>query len=560
MQIKEPKSTFFAVLSVFIVFLLCISFMRLSVIISNPSVLYDLDSCLNIKINDTDYGKQKLSKFVFPSLKAGSVVTVSTVVPDICKVEYPELQMEISDAAVKVFNDGNCVYEQYMDRFSERDFIGSGVLSVPLSDFKSGDVIDIEFFVNEKNAFMQLKPFQVIPASKKFSCYIKDNLFVFICIAFMFVLGLVGSVLCFSFWIYKRKAIELLTLAQLLLWASVYLICDHGFVQYFSLDFAVNTTVKIIALIIALFSILTLYYFCFGQNNNNQKILNIFIKCLLGVTAVLLILHFTGICHFSRQMVIFRILIGLIAFYGLFNAGYILYKEPFEKCISAVGILLLLIFFSFDYFCFFIFYVVVGTSAFIHNIWFAVGIVCLFVCILIDFIMQLVKSVSKDFDNIVDENSKSIDFLTDVLNRDALMQKFSEIEKLKKNYVLITLDIVNTADVSTKAGAELFNETVVFFANVINHVFSIVGDIGRISNAGFVILSSEITERRLQQLLLVFQDIINADSSKFDNNVSVLIGSAFSSEIQDENCRALYSLAHGRRAVFLYNKKINTKK
>lgn len=559
MQIKDPKKTCFAFVGVFVVVFACIGILRLSRNISSVANLsyYDLD--WNIFINDKNCGRQRLSTFVFPQLERGTVIQMFSTSPELQNIDYINLELEVDDCGVEVFRNDSCVFRQNMERYKSHKYIGSGLLNIPLVDLMHGDKLQINLYVNERNAFKTLKPVKFTPLSKSFVNYIRQNLFIFSCNAFLLILGLIGSILSFAFWTYRRQALSLLVLSHIVLWSSLCLFCKHRFVQFFSLNFAFNTVLAYASLEVALSCMFLLYYLCFA---NTQLVKNIY-KAVMWVLTVIFstlwVLHFTNVWHLSGQIVCLRVLLIIIGVYGFTVSCCIIIVKPLVKCISALGFFLLSIFFLYDYVYYFVFFMTMGSVAFNRNNWYVFGIISLSVCIIVNFIFELVNSATEDIGTHVIEQSRSVDFVTDVLTREAIVEKFSHFEKLNKNYTLVSFDFLNMPDVSTKAGAESFYESIAFFAGLIKHVFGIVSEIGRVSNTGFIVLSSEISEKRLQQMLLVFQNIMNSDTNH-GKDVSVMIGSAFSSELKECTCHALYLLAQQRRALLSVSRRSNLKK
>jgi len=558
-QIKDQKKTCFALIGIFLVISLCIGILRLSHNISYTSRLtyYDLD--WEITINNRNYGKHRFSSFEFPPFERDSVIELVSTAPDLKKMEYTDLQIEIDDCAIEIYQDDDCVFSQNKERFKEHKYIGSGLLNVPLVNLKRGEAIKIILYANEKNAFKRLHPVKFTSLSDSYAVYVKQNFFIFVCLAFLLVLGLIGTILSFTLWTYKKQAMSLLVLAQLVFWSSMCLFCKHRFVQFFSMNFAFNTILAYVSLEIALICVFLLYYLSFANDDLIKKIYKIAIRWITILFTVLWILHFTDIWHLSKQIVCIRAFLIILGIYGFSVSCCILVLEPFVKGISALGFFLLCIFFIYDYLYYFVFFLTMGSFAFNRNNWFIFGIISLGVCIIIDFIFQLVNSATEDADIYVTEQSRSIDFVTGVLTRDAIIEKFKYFEKLNKNYTLVSFDFLNMPETSTKNGAETFYESISFLSGLIKHVFGIVSEIGRISDTGFIILSSEISEKRLQQMLLVFQNILNSDNNH-NKDISVLVGSAFSNELKDCNCYSLYSLAQQRRSVLALNKRNPLKK
>lgn len=572
MQIKDPKSTCFALIGVFVVVFACIGILRLSRNISSAANLsyYDLDwnIIINEKISEennekqrlsTFYGKQRLSSFVFPELKRDTVIQLFSVAPEFQDIDYINMEFEIDDCGVEVFKNNECVFRQNMERFKNHKYIGSGLLNIPLVNLEHGDKLQINLYVNENNAFSMLKPVKFAPMSKSSVNYVRQNLFTFICNAFLLILGMIGFLLSFAFWTYRRKAMSLLVLSHLVFWSSMCLFCKHRFVQFFSLNFALNTELAYASLEISLTCVFLLYYLCFANTDLIRKIYKIAMWVLMVFFSTLWILHFTNVWHLSGQIVYLRALLIILGIYGFAVSCCIIIVKPLVKSVSALGFFLLCIFFLYDYVYYFVFFMTMGSFAFNRNNWFVFGIISLGVCLIIDFIFQLVNSAAEDIGTHVVEQSRSVDFVTDVLTREAIVEKFSYFEKSNKNYTLISFDFINMPDVSTKAGAESFYDSIAFFAGLIKHVFGIVSEIGRISNSSFIVLSSEISEKRLQQMLLVFQSILNSDD-KYGKDVSIMVGSAFSNEIKESSCYSLYSLAQQRRYVLNLSRRTGIKK
>ncbi len=548
MQIKDKKQTCFALIGVFIVFFACIGIIRLSNNISYSSKMAYYDLNWNIIINERNYGKHGLSSFVFPPLERNSIITMTASAPELQNDGYTNLELEIDDCAVEVFHNQKCVLSKSMSRYLKHKYIGSGLLNVPLVGLKHGDTIKIKLYVNENNAFKWLRPVRFTSMTDCFANYVRENLFIFVCNIFLLVFGLIGSILSFVLWTYRKQAMSLLVLAQLVFWSSICIFCKHRFVQFFSLNFALNTIVAYFALEIALICVFLLYYLCFANEEIVKKIYKIVIRILSVVFIAFWILHYTDVWHLAKQIVIIRGFLIFLGVYGFSVSCAIIIIKPLEKCVSALGFLLLCIFFIYDYVYYFVFFVTMGSFAFNRNNWFVFGVISLTVCIIIYFVFQLVSSAVENVGTHVDEQSKSVDFVTNVLTRDAIIEKFKHFESLDKSYAVVAIDFLNMPDVSTKAGAEAFYEAISFFAGLIKHVFGIVSEIGRISNTGFIVLSTEITEKRLQQMLLVFQNILNSNN-KHDKSMTVLTGTAFSYEMKDSDCHALYSLALQRRSV-----------
>ena len=274
MQIKDKKQTCFALIGVFIVFFACIGIIRLSNNISYSSKMAYYDLNWNIIINERNYGKHGLSSFVFPPLERNSIITMTASAPELQNDGYTNLELEIDDCAVEVFHNQKCVLSKNMSRYLKHKYIGSGLLNVPLVGLKHGDTIKIKLYVNESNAFKWLRPVRFTSMTDCFANYVRENLFIFVCDIFLLVFGLIGSILSFVLWTYRKQAMSLLVLAQLVFWSSICIFCKHRFVQFFSLNFALNTIVAYISLEIALICVFLLYYLCFANEEIVRKILS----------------------------------------------------------------------------------------------------------------------------------------------------------------------------------------------------------------------------------------------------------------------------------------------
>ena len=106
----------------------------------------------NIKINEKDYGINRLSTFIFPAMQTGSVIELTSNVPELKNMRYPNLQLEIRDCAIKIFRKNIWVYEKNMDHLKNQNLIGKGILNVPLRYLKSRRN-QIIFYTNEKMLF-----------------------------------------------------------------------------------------------------------------------------------------------------------------------------------------------------------------------------------------------------------------------------------------------------------------------------------------------------------------------------------------------------------------------
>ena len=559
MQIKDPKKTCFALIGVFVVSFACIGILRLASNIAFTANLSSYDLDWNIFIDNKDYGRQRLSTFVFPHMKRGTTIQLLSTAPELPDIDYMNLELEINDCGVEVFRGGTCILRQNMDRFKNHIYIGSGLLNIPFVKLEHGEPLQINLYVNETNAFKMISPIKFTPVSSSFVMYVRQNLFIFICNAFLLILGMVGSILSFTLWTYRKQAMSLLVMAQIVFWSSLCLFCKHRFIQFFSLNFALNTELAYASLEVSLSCVILLYYLCFANSSVVKMIYKIVMWILTLVFISFWVLHFTNVWHLSGQIFYLRALLIFLGVYGFAVSCCIIIIKPLVKCISALGFFLLCIFFLYDYVYYFVFLMTMGSFAFNRNNWYVFGIISLSVCVIIDFLFQLVNSATEDVDSYIIKQSRSVDFVTDVLTREAIIEKFNFFEKSNKNYTLISFDFLNLPDVSTKAGAESFYASISFFAGLIKHVFGIVSDVGRISNTGFIVLSSEISEKRLQQMLLVFQNILNSDTNH-SKDVTVMVGSAYSYEAKESNCYTLYSLAQQRRFVLNLNKRSGLKK
>ncbi|MBO4759430.1 MAG: hypothetical protein J5505_05165, partial [Spirochaetaceae bacterium] len=101
MQIKDPKKTCFALIGVFVVSFACIGILRLSrnIAFTADFSSYDLD--WNVFIDNKDYGRQRLSTFVFPHLKRGTTIQLVSTAPELPDIDYMNLELEINDCGVE---------------------------------------------------------------------------------------------------------------------------------------------------------------------------------------------------------------------------------------------------------------------------------------------------------------------------------------------------------------------------------------------------------------------------------------------------------------------------
>lgn len=512
----------------------------------------DLNSLWNVTVHGHEYKNVSLSEFTFPTVNKGDQVILQGTLPKELPFRDGVLRMNIKHSAVRIRIDGDVVYEYGFDRIAKNKSVGSGTQFIDFPDTYAGKEIQIEFYVDENQAFTYLEEINVYHWRYATQILLTENRLPMLLGVFLLIFGLVAILITMFIVVLSPKYIRLFLISAFSVCMGIWTLCYYDVMTVFTIPLYSSALMEYMALFLAPIFILGYMYDLVKRLENKWWTLSYWVLFVIQILFVstAITLHTIDKVHCAATLPILLSLIVvelLFVFVVLFLNIQKSAKAKLQIKLYFIGGLIL----------------VIGTGCDIisyssvrylgHRIFSTKGIsslaIIFFVVDLIYiFFLDLTENIMKEKERDLLIQSAYSDELTKLHNRRYCSEYMKEAEKNGLNNVaVVCFDVNNLKTVNDTYGHAKGDVLIQASANIIRDTFQNHGIVGRMGGDEFIAIININKKEEIGSLLEAFEQNIRENNySTKDFPVSIALGYALGMDENAANTEKLYQIADKR--------------
>lgn len=543
MVIKNAKLTSITLLT--ITSLIFFSSSLVSVIrISNKqlSPVY-LEHKWNVSKNNTNAEIVSISEYDFSSLKKNESLTIVHQLPFTTET-FPVLVLKTKNCNVQAEISGKTVYSKTLNTKNYDYFLNWDTNLIPLNESKKDDVITITLTATTDKPFkIILTPF-VTPAAQYTEDYMKNNIFVFFLICFLFLFGIIAAMISIVSFFFRITMPKLFSVSLFAMTASIFIFVKYDFVQLFSFSPQLINNLDIYSRWLGALSFIFVVYMHFTINLDNK--INIQLLATTIISLLMIFMYALKIIPMPVLSIIWKIVSRILIIMVLFYSIRHFIKASFKSSIMAVNCIVVVVFSFIDFMKYLAFKATIGHRAFFSYTNTAVAFTLFTFISLLNYFFNSAKNEFLSQSSLSYKNNAIFDFLTATYSRSKILEILSEKDNSHTDYSLLTISFLPSKH---KNQNDIQNQ-LIFIAKQISSFFEMCGIIGRINETQFIAVLPKEPENTIKNLITTFQKKLDEENASTLFPVKTLIGWANSDETGTFSYEAVYNLAEERRKEF----------
>lgn len=507
---------------------------------------YQIRDSIDILYNEEELTDVDLSTYEFSGLKKGDDLELNFQVGEL-DLEQPMIALLIYHCNVRVYDNGQVMYEYGWDEGEGKRMAPSGIHMIPLQNTKNHQ-IRICLKVLENNPFTSIDKVEIHESSVYFKEFLRENAFNVAIGVFMIALGILIPLVVIAVGKIGGQYRKALWLSGFCILAGIWMECDIHLMQFYVEDLYFVSEVKYFSLYTC---IIPLLMFC-QETFRNKKKKNIVKICTIVssvLCGVVILQHFTGMATFASNLVKYQLMaiicVGIVFFIAISEC---VGEENSERvfcqgvCLLCCCVCLELVRFNVAKYLF-------ANAEFLKFSLTYVAFLIFIIVMLHSYFMSLVEYFSAQRKAEVLAELSSVDILTELATR---MQCNKEIEALKakgqKDFTVILFDLNYLKHINERFGHEMGDGYIYEFAQILKYSFEDCYLIGRMGGDEFMVVLEQDDMKKEKEYLnkvQAYTNEYNADKNKVIR-ISYAVGSASSTKIAPVDFWEVYDLADDR--------------
>ncbi len=515
-----------------------------------------LEDNWDISINDDIYQNISIKNFYITSsspLEKGDEIIMSITLPDIGYIPYPIILFKSQYTTLNCYIDEEKVYEFGEREYLKEQFIGKIYHIITLPRDYSGKKLTIKMTATEQNAFshFNIPVFGNQPDVE--GELINSNLIVITTAVFIFIFGIIllfvsllfatvipriitqilEALFCMNLGAWMLSYFNLLTLFYYtpfetqIEFFTLYLIVPYCYLILMSLQGIRKKPAFYAALILQ--SIMTIGIYI------AHYVLNLHMRYALPLY------HITGIIGF---FVLIYFMINNVKKHNLHPSDMV---QMLGLTIFAIDMLLQLVVYSFDK-------VHITVPAFLNKTLMSMGCLLFVICLLSNYLIYITQTYAHKKEYASLAHLAYADGLTDLPNRALSDKQLAELNNVKTDYCIISIDLNGLKTVNDKFGHLTGDKYIKDFSKILTNTFEDNDFFARIGGDEFLAIIKDATGRDVPTILDRIDsalNVLNAIYSEYHRSVAT--GFAYRHEVENGDSHEVYLLADQR---MYENKKI----
>ena len=500
------------------------------------TIVFDAESFnegWSVSIDDEHFDNVDLTDFSFPVVSTGTKIVLENKLP-FFNLLNPVLRIYTLYCTADIYLDGKIVYVYGHDLLMQSKNVGCGFHVTSLHDYSEGTPVKIVLNVTEPRSFTALQPVWIESADKTFSNMLSGKLFMMFSSIFLFVLGLVTSVVSLVFLSLEKKVVRILSVSQALLWLGLYqLYANRCMVVFFS-NYSINSWMEHVTLYCTNFAVLVLFHMVIARKRYEKNIALGIIYAFAVYCTLILLLDFSGIMHLPTTRFIQFVFLGVELVFCFFvcikNVLMLLWRER----LPSIAFLFMLFFMFVDFIRYPIQKYLSLNMKVMQGSPMSFGVLVFVTIMAASFLFQVRPDSEKKAMKQIEEAQLRLDYQTGFLNTFALNEYLKGLDQSNNtDFSVIMLSFTSagrdTPDLFSLEGAEVLTG----FTSCINKVFCEKAKIAYTGEAEFCMVASELRKEDIHRMLISLDEMLFAEIQKHPRyQYSMASGSALRSEVE----------------------------
>lgn len=484
----------------------------------HPDDVYVVNDNWNITIDGHPRENIDLETFVPRHQGRGARITMTTTLSDV-KIANPILKVYTIHSGVEVSLDNKIIYHYGIKDVAQRKLVGYGYHFISIPDDYAGKVLMIRLFVNEDDAFTNIRPPEICNSDTMMRDFIIQNRLPLAINLFLLIFGIFLLIISICFAIRSTQLINLTFVALFSIGISLWSICSYDLIILFTYEIKVKAYLEFMSLYTC--PIFVLLYFknsIFSAKPKWPKVLfTVTATAQLVFTLTSLVLQFLNICHFPKILFIQHIILLLIIVNMLVSIASDLYNRQYKKMALIIGMAIFIVFCIFDLVKYNLAKYLFDTETFQFTSFLCIGTLVFIIAMIIDFCLEIRQNLFTAARSKALEDMAYTDSLTGIFNRRKCEEEFVNMDQSGKTFGMISFDLNNLKTTNDTKGHEMGDLLIRSFAQILNDTFGKHGLVCRMGGDEFIVLFPSMKGVNLPVLYDTLQKNIDSTNARIPN-------------------------------------------
>lgn len=501
----------------------------------------------NIQINDDLYESVNLSEFKFPVTHRGDWVSFWGQLPD----DLPDnvtMRINMVHSATRVVLNDTILFDYGWEDYEKGEMLGFGTRFISIPDGSAGGRLKIIMFVTENNAFNSISYPEIYEESTGYMVYYGKYMVPFVVAITLIVVGLCIALVTFVLYFKSYYMERLFSIGIFALCIGCWTLCNYNLDYIFTDDLIVKTYVEYLSLYLLPFPILM--YFRQEVEKRDKAWECFFLYTLIIVEVQLLLVagasQLFKWAHLSDFLPVYLILlIVAVVFVCHLAVADLRHGSTHKVLMIGFGAMILvalrdLVVYIADR------YRVNFPRNAEYRSYISVGALMFVVALLVDFILEMRRTLYKTAETKFLEKIAYEDVLTGLSTRRKCEEIFEAIDKKGFQYIIYQFDLNNLKNTNDDFGHESGDELIVRFANMLRKTFNGGETLGRMGGDEFIVIVTDAYGYNAEEKTKTLQAYIDEDNEGKDIKVSTSYGYCASTELKAPTALNVYKEADRR--------------
>lgn len=210
-----------------------------------------LDKHWDIEIDNQVYTDVSLNDFKFLAVEKGDIVIMQRQLPKDWDMVEAALRLHIRHSAVKIYIQGEQVYEYGYERLEANKTVGSGFQFINFPNEYKGKTIKIVLQVAENYAFSRFDSIRIYEWNHAYRAFLTENRLPMFLGSFFVIFGVSALMITVIALLFSRKYVRMLCLAAFSICIGLWTLCYYNVVLIYSIPLYSVSFVEYMALYMA---------------------------------------------------------------------------------------------------------------------------------------------------------------------------------------------------------------------------------------------------------------------------------------------------------------------
>ena len=508
-----------------------------------------LDDNWDIRINDKEYHNVSLDNFGFELVKMGDRITMQRTLPEDWKIKNGALRINMKHAAVRMFIDGEKIYEYGYDRIKENKTVGSGIQFVDFPQKYEGKQLEIELLVDENSAFAKFDSIRIYNCKNAYRALLTENRLPMFCGSFLTIFGLAILIITAFAVLLSREFIRVFCVAAFSICMGIWTLCYYDLISVYSIPLYSVSLIEYMVFYLAPLPLII--YLSENVKNLNNKVFTamywVVFAIQMGFDLVVFTLHGFDIVHFAVMIRYFQMLMVIeLAYFVIVLVKNIKNSNLVSK-LYMIGMLIVAFGVGYDLCSYYV------SRYYNHSLLNIKGVSSMSVMLLVfimifAFYVDLTNKMMKNTERKALIKRAYTDELTQISNRRYCAEHMLKINGTgEMDYVVVCFDLNNLKIVNDTYGHTRGDVLIKSAADVISRTFSSQGVVGRMGGDEFVAILQHVDEAWMEEKMKEFIEHVGRKNQEDPGMyLSIACGYAFGKESEEKDIEKVYQIADNR--------------